>query len=897
MEKLKKISKALRHKQNSSVDDTENTDGPKQNRWAGLISCLFCSGRDARDGNEDCTKTHVAYLLIFLLGILASCAAFFPRTIKALNLDRTRCDNEARPGECQMFISYLLVYRFQLAISVFFFILFLIQVLSVTFTRESARVAMHKGSWMPKAAILALLIFAACNIPRGFSVIWTYIGSIGAFVCIFLQLVFIIDASHAWSTFLIVNRERTGARIWLILFWTSIIAMYLTSGVIVILLYWFYSKVDNCGASTVLITINAVFCVLALFLAFSTSQGEILSSSFVTTYTMSLTYSAVAYAQTECNADRAFLYVTYLKQGLDDHMLKEVVLVYLLTAYVCLRRPDPMHLQFGHWTVSRGAIVANEQDQSHPENKENQDRKDSVYNPCLVYLVFFLASLYVMMALTHWYSPAEEERSLNFSANWFTLCVKTLASSLVILLYIWTLMAPTIFPDKDAKRLTTLMCSLCQFIWKTLYSLFIKPCPLCKQSNSTRFVYTFFLITGTATSCVMYVPGVRRALETSPHFCSRLTRMGNCFSVDPAYLAVYRICFSMAAFFLLFAVILYSVRTRSDPRDLIHNGLWLVKFGLFFGLLICTFFFPIEFGKIWLYFGLLGTFFFIVIQLFLLVDFARLWTRSWAQKMEATGKRGWFYAILLSTIFLYALSIAAIVCFFIFFSLSKQCKTNKMFLSMNFVLCAVASVISIHPKGTDGGLLQSAVVTAYTMFLTWSALSYNPNEKCNPVASYVSATDMRPSMNIQALLELFLMVVTVVYFSVRIRPLSETLRNLIETSLKLITSLRRRNKGKGQTDDEVKLLEQDASITDEETPAKDESETEDSVPYSYSFFHLVYFITSLHITMILTNWFSPQDGSTVKLSINWAAMCIKMTSSSLCILLYVWSIAVPILMK
>lgn len=39
---------------------------------------------------------------------------------------------------------------------------------------------------------------------------------------------------------------------------------------------------------------------------------------------------------------------------------------------------------------------------------------------------------------------------------------------------------------------------------------------------------------------------------------------------------------------------------------------------------------------------------------------------------------------------------------------------------------------AVQEKQTRSGLLQSAMVTLYTVYLTWSAVANNPDEKCNP---------------------------------------------------------------------------------------------------------------------------------------------------------------------
>lgn len=218
---------------------------------------------------------------------------------------------------------------------------------------------------------------------------------------------------------------------------------------------------------------------------------------------------------------------------------------------------------------------------------------------------------------------------------------------------------------------------------------------------------------------------------------------------------------------------------------------------------------------------------------------------------------------------------------------------NKAFITMNFVLCGIASAVSIHPAVTNTGLLQGGTVTFYTMYLTLSGLSYNPNEKCNPLANYISEVDMRPSINIQAIIDLILTITLVIYFSVRVTPICKSLHELALTSLKLICGLRR----KDTSDDDIKDddMFRDSQVEKQLNESMETDELE-PVPYSYTFFHFVYFLASLHITMVLTNWYTPKDGTQLKLYINWTAMCIKMSASSLCILLYIWSLVVPILM-
>lgn len=44
----------------------------------------------------------------------------------------------------------------------------------------------------------------------------------------------------------------------------------------------------------------------------------------------------------------------------------------------------------------------------------------------------------------------------------------------------------------------------------------------------------------------------------------------------------------------------------------------------------------------WYYFGVVGSFIFIIIQLILLVDFAHSWNQSWLEKAEEGNAKCWY---------------------------------------------------------------------------------------------------------------------------------------------------------------------------------------------------------------------------------------------------------------
>lgn len=64
----------------------------------------------------------------------------------------------------------------------------------------------------------------------------------------------------------------------------------------------------------------------------------------------------------------------------------------------------------------------------------------------------------------------------------------------------------------------------------------------------------------------------------------------------------------------------------------------------FFSINIGAFFIPEAqtFGTVWMYFGMIGGFFFILIQLVLIVDFAHSWAENWIEKFEETENKAYY---------------------------------------------------------------------------------------------------------------------------------------------------------------------------------------------------------------------------------------------------------------
>ncbi|PIO34357.1 hypothetical protein AB205_0093030, partial [Aquarana catesbeiana] len=264
-------------------------------------------------------------------------------------------------------------------------------------------------------------------------------------------------------------------------------------------------------------------------------------------------------------------------------------------------------------------------------------------------------------------------------------------------------------------------------------------CPSTKNSTITRLTFSIFLLLGTLVACIMIIPGVENGLNKLPWLCSTSTTIEGKVNCDivVGHQAVYRMCFAMAAFFFLFVLIMICVRSSRDPRSYIQNGFWFFKFLILVGITVGAFFIPNGvFTTVWYYFGMVGGFLFFLVQLVLIIDLAHSWSQSWLQRAEDGNTKCWYAALLIFTLLIYAGAIAAIVCLYVYYTGSGDCVLNKVLISLNLIFCVIVSVVSILPKIQDAqphsGLLQSSVITLYTVFVTWSAIANFPEKACNP---------------------------------------------------------------------------------------------------------------------------------------------------------------------
>ncbi len=449
----------------------------------------------------------------------------------------------------------------------------------------------------------------------------------------------------------------------------------------------------------------------------------------------------------------------------------------------------------------------------------------------------------------------------------------------------------------------------------------------CAHSTASKLMYALVLLVTVVISCIMLAPGVENWLTKVP-FCDTSTSvMGKLAKVIPGsdqvkvhcadaigYLAVYRVCFVVTLFFLAMSLIMLGVRSSRDPRAGLQNGFWGFKFLVIFLGVVGAFFIPHgDFGHVWMCFGMAGGLAFILVQLVLIIDFAHSWAEKWQGNYHESGNQNWFYALLSCTLLFFVLAIVGVALCFSYYTgiRAGDCRLHEFFISFNLILCIILSACSVLPlvqeHNPNSGLLQASFVSLYVIYLTWSAMTNQPDPKCKAdlqdVLNDITGSDGngdaknltqlysnfsaakgpdRPAMDTASIFGLVLWFCCVLYSSIRSSSNAQAARLTMTDKVTLTEAEEAGGDGRQQQ---------------QQQQGSDGGDENEGVTYNWSLFHVMFALATLYVMMTLTNWYSPGDDVKIQtINANMSAVWVKIISAWLCVAIYVWTLAAPVLL-
>ncbi|KAF7009785.1 hypothetical protein CFC21_024286 [Triticum aestivum] len=285
-----------------------------------------------------------------------------------------------------------------------FFAIFALTMIGVK-DQNDRRDAWHHGGWIAKFAIWVVLVVLMFFVPNIVITVYEILSKFGSGLFLLVQVVMLLDFTNNWNDSWVEKDEQKWEIALLVVTVICYLATFAFSGV---LFMWFNPSDHDCG-------LNVFFIVLTMILAFAFAiialHPQVSMSALVLgmlTTVLSVVYSAV----------RAGSSTTFLS--------------------------PPSSPRSG----ARNPLLGDSNVEEGKGNSEGSEPRPVSYSYTFFHLIFALASMYSAMLLTGWTS-ATSERSELMDVGWTTVWVRICTEWSTAALYIWTLVAPLLFPDRD----------------------------------------------------------------------------------------------------------------------------------------------------------------------------------------------------------------------------------------------------------------------------------------------------------------------------------------------------------------------------------------------------------------------------------------------------------------
>ncbi|XP_009391591.2 uncharacterized protein LOC103977725 [Musa acuminata AAA Group] len=326
-----------------------------------------------------------------------------------------------------------------------FFAIFALLMIGVK-DQNDKRDSWHHGGWIVKIIIWALLIVLMFFLPNIVITIYETLSKFGSGFFLLVQVVILLDFTHTWNDAWVEKDEQKWYVALLSITVVCYLATYAFSGV---LFMWFNPSGHDCG-------LNVFFIVMTMILAFVFAivalhpqvNGSLLPSSVISIYCAYLCYSGLSSEPRDyaCNGLH-----NHVKQVSTGTLVLGMLTTVLSVVYSAVRAGSSTTFLSPPSSPKSGSrsplLEAGDAESGKPEKKENEARPVS-YSYTFFHLIFALASMYSAMLLTGWSGSISESSEL-IDVGWTSVWVRICTEWATAALYIWTLVAPLILPDRE----------------------------------------------------------------------------------------------------------------------------------------------------------------------------------------------------------------------------------------------------------------------------------------------------------------------------------------------------------------------------------------------------------------------------------------------------------------
>ncbi|XP_068302474.1 uncharacterized protein [Pyrus communis] len=411
--------------------------------WAAscLASCCAACACDAcRTVVSSISRrsARIAYCGLFALSLIVS---WILREVAAPLLEKIPWINQFNETHNREWFETDAVLRVSLGNFLFFTILSVMMV--GVKNQKDPRDSLHHGGWMMKVICWCLLVIFMFFVPNEIVSFYETISKFGSGFFLLVQVVLLLDFVHGWNDKWVGYDEK----FWYVALFVVSLVCYLATFVFSgLLFHWFTPSGQDCGLNTFFIVMTLmcvfVFLIVALHPAVN---GSILPASVISMYCTYLCYSALASEPRDYECNGLHKHSKAVSTGTLTFGLLTTV---LSVVYSAVRAGSSTTLLSPPGSPRAGAGKPLLPLDKVDEHEEKEKCKPVSYSYSFFHIIFSLASMYSAMLLTGWSTSVGESGKL-VDVGWPSVWVRMVTGWATAGLYIWSLLAPILFPERE----------------------------------------------------------------------------------------------------------------------------------------------------------------------------------------------------------------------------------------------------------------------------------------------------------------------------------------------------------------------------------------------------------------------------------------------------------------
>ncbi|GAU21814.1 hypothetical protein TSUD_176600 [Trifolium subterraneum] len=266
------------------------------------------------------------------------------------------------------------------------------------------------------------------------------ISKFGSGMFLLVQVVLLLDFVHRWNDTWVGYDEQ----FWYIaLFVVSLVCYVATLVFSGVLFHFFTPSGQDCGINIFFISMTLmlafVFAIVALHPAVN---GSILPASAISLYCTYLCYSAMASEPRDYECNGLHKHSKAVSTG---SLTLGLVTTVLSVVYSAVRAGSSAAVLSPPSSPRAGKPLL---PLDTKEEESNEKAKPVTYSYAFFHLIFSLASMYSAMLLTGWSTSVGESGKL-VDVGWPSVWVRIITCWATALLYLWSLVAPIMFPERE----------------------------------------------------------------------------------------------------------------------------------------------------------------------------------------------------------------------------------------------------------------------------------------------------------------------------------------------------------------------------------------------------------------------------------------------------------------